>query len=175
MRRHTLGAPAITWLLLIAGAALGLGLDGSAQARYPKQILRVATHSSPGGGSDVFLREMAPHLSRIMGVDGCRGQPAGRQRRSRNGNPRSLEARRRVALRDDAHVHLHVVAQHARPRRTGTSSRWSNVFFDPEVIYTAADSKFKTLGDIIAAARKRSAHDGGPPTRHRSNARRWSS
>ena len=35
-----------------------------------------------------------------------------------------------------------------------------NVFFDPEVIYTAADSKFKTLGDIIAAARKGSARWG---------------
>ena len=28
----------------------------------------LATHSSPGGGSDVFLREMGPYLARIMGV-----------------------------------------------------------------------------------------------------------
>src|SRR5690349_23692632 len=41
---------------------------GVAQARYPKSVVTLATHSSPGGGSDVFLREMAPHLSRIMGV-----------------------------------------------------------------------------------------------------------
>ena len=35
---------------------------------YPKSVVMLATHSSPGGGSDVFLREMAPYLARIMGV-----------------------------------------------------------------------------------------------------------
>jgi hypothetical protein len=30
------------------------------------QVVTLVTHSSPGGGSDVFLRSMAPHLSRIM-------------------------------------------------------------------------------------------------------------
>ena len=34
------------------------------------------------------------------------------------------------------------------------------MFFDPEVIYTAADSKFKTLGDVIAAARNGRARWG---------------
>ena len=29
-----------------------------------------------------------------------------------------------------------------------------NVFFDPEVLYTAADSRFKTFGDVIDEARK---------------------
>src|SRR5438445_10060136 len=29
-------------------------------------VVTLVTHSSPGGGSDVFLRSMAPHLSRIM-------------------------------------------------------------------------------------------------------------
>ena len=64
MRRKAAVACAVACLMLGGGAVS----DPLAQARYPKQILRVATHSSPGGGSDVFLREMAPHLSRIMGV-----------------------------------------------------------------------------------------------------------
>src|SRR6185295_15754652 len=41
---------------------------GSAQVKYPKSVVVLTTHSSPGGGSDVFLREMAPYLARIMGV-----------------------------------------------------------------------------------------------------------
>src|SRR5688572_31193427 len=37
-----------------------------AQTAYPKGVVTLVTHSSPGGGSDVFLREMAPHLSAIL-------------------------------------------------------------------------------------------------------------
>src|SRR5262245_22347538 len=40
-----------------------------AQARYPTRTVLLATHSSPGGGSDVFLREMAPHLARVLGAN----------------------------------------------------------------------------------------------------------
>ena len=88
MRWDTSGALAITCLLLMAGAAIGLALDASAQARYPKQILRIATHSSPGGGSDVFLREMAPHLSQHHGRDVRRGQPARVAAALGDGDPR---------------------------------------------------------------------------------------
>ena len=30
-------------------------------------VVALVTHSSPGGSSDVFLREMVPHLTRVMG------------------------------------------------------------------------------------------------------------
>src|SRR5205814_485909 len=54
-------------------AALVLGfawvVAAHAQGKYPKSVVMLITHSSPGGGSDVFLREMSPFLSRIMGVN----------------------------------------------------------------------------------------------------------
>ena len=50
-----------------------------------------------------------------------------------------------------------------------------NVFFDPEVIYTRAQSPHKTLADAIAQRRAIPARRAGaPPTRPRSSASRWS-
>ncbi len=39
-----------------------------AQGRYPVNPVTLVTHSSPGGGSDVFLRELIKHLQPLMGV-----------------------------------------------------------------------------------------------------------
>jgi putative tricarboxylic transport membrane protein len=158
MRRHTSGAPVVTCLLLIAGAAIGLALDASAQG-YPKQILRVATHSSPGGGSDVFLREMAPHLSRIMGVtvvvDNLQG---GSGARAMATLARSKPDGGLLYATTPTFIYTSLLS---RPAATYKDLEpLVNVFFDPEVIYTAADSKFKTLGDVIDAARKGAARWG---------------
>ncbi len=153
-RRRTAGA----WLTALTLAALwgavwvALGLPLAAQARYPARVLMLTTHSSPGGGSDVFLRELAPHLSRIMGVrvavdnvtggSGARALTAVARARPNGGvlyatTPTfvftSLLARPAITYRDVEPL--------------------VNVFYDPEVLYTAADSKFRTLADVLAAAR----------------------
>ena len=47
-------------LALLAGGAI-------AQA-YPHRTVTLVTHSSPGGGSDVFLRVLAKYLGPKMGV-----------------------------------------------------------------------------------------------------------
>src|SRR5688500_17835929 len=48
---------------------LALGIAAAACTRGPaKDVVTLITHSSPGGGSDVFLREIAPHLTKIMGA-----------------------------------------------------------------------------------------------------------
>jgi tripartite-type tricarboxylate transporter receptor subunit TctC len=159
MRRHTSGALAVTGLLLIAGAAIGLALDASAQGRYPKQILRVATHSSPGGGSDVFLREMAPHLSRIMGVTVVVDNlPGGSGARAMATLARSKPDGALLYATTPTFIYTSLLSRPATTYRD--LEPLVNVFFDPEVIYTAADSTFKTFGDVIDVARKRSARWG---------------
>jgi putative tricarboxylic transport membrane protein len=159
MRRHTSGAQVVTCLMLIAGATIGFALQALAQARYPKQTLRVATHSSPGGGSDVFLREMAPHLSRIMGVtvvvDNLQG---GSGARAMATLARSKPDGGLLYATTPTFIYTSLLS---RPAATYKDLEpLVNVFFDPEVIYTAADSKFKTFGDVIDAARKGSARWG---------------
>lgn len=159
MRRHTSGFLFVFSLLLIAGAAIGVTRETSAQARYPKQIVRVATHSSPGGGSDVFLREMAPHLSRIMGVtvvvDNLQG---GSGARAMATLARSKPDGGLLYATTPTFIYTSLLSRPAATYRD--LEPLVNVFFDPEVIYTAADSKFKAIGDVIDAARKGSARWG---------------
>jgi tripartite-type tricarboxylate transporter receptor subunit TctC len=65
---HGVRAVRLLLIALVATMTTSASPGVSAQTRYPKSVVMLTTHSSPGGGSDVFLREMAPHLSRIMGV-----------------------------------------------------------------------------------------------------------
>ncbi len=37
--------------------------------RHPVPAVTLVTHSSPGGGSDVFRRELIKHLHSVMGGD----------------------------------------------------------------------------------------------------------
>ena len=110
--------------------------------------MTLATHSSPGGGSDVFLREMAPHLSRIMGVTFVVDNLQGGSGAKAMAIIARREAGRRHVLRDDADVHLHVALEQAAAGYTDLEPL-VNIFFDPEVLYTAADSRFKTLQDVL--------------------------
>ena len=50
--------------ILVLTLATGASCSGSNRAA----VVTLITHSSPGGGSDVFLRTMAPHLSRMRPI-----------------------------------------------------------------------------------------------------------
>src|SRR5215203_6284799 len=55
---------ALAGLGALAGACIG---DVRAEpAAYPHRVVALVTHSSPGGGSDVFLREMSKHLGKYI-------------------------------------------------------------------------------------------------------------
>jgi tripartite-type tricarboxylate transporter receptor subunit TctC len=59
-------------LAIIATAVGGFALASSAYAqdvKYPVDTVTLVTHSSPGGGSDVYLREMIKFLAPIMGAE----------------------------------------------------------------------------------------------------------
>ena len=55
--------------LALAPVILACGLAADAQPTYPQRVVTLVTHSSPGGGSDVFLRELARYLGPEMGVE----------------------------------------------------------------------------------------------------------
>src|SRR5438874_6335146 len=56
----------------LAGLLLSFALAAPAQAQspaklpYPQKLVTLVTHSSPGSGSDVVLREMIKYLERYM-------------------------------------------------------------------------------------------------------------
>ncbi len=136
--------------LLVAMGAL-LPLD--AQSKYPKRVVMLATHSSPGGGSDVFLREMAPYLSRIMGVtmvvDNMQGGSGARAMLA------IAKAKPDGGLFYATTPTFVYTSLLSRPAATYADLEpLVNIFYDPEVLYTAADGRFKTLADVLDSSRK---------------------
>ncbi len=124
----------------------------SAQGSYPKRVVMLVTHSSPGGGSDVFLREMAPHLGRVMGVTVVVDNVTG-------GSGARAMATMAKARPDGGTFYattptfIYTSLMSKVPASYRDLEPLVNVFYDPEVLYTAADSRFKTLRDAVAAAR----------------------
>ena len=57
--------------VVAAGLAGLLAMPAAAQEKiaYPTDVVTLVTHSSPGGGSDVFLRDMARFLADIIDAD----------------------------------------------------------------------------------------------------------
>jgi len=145
--------PRMTRITVAVVALVTMTYAAIAQTRYPKNPLTLATHSSPGGGSDVFLREMAPFLSRILGVtivvDNLQGGSGARAM--------AMVSRARpdgglLYATTPTFIYTSLLS---RPTATYHDLEpLVNVFYDPEVLYTAADAKFRTLRDVIDAARK---------------------
>lgn len=135
-------------VVLFALAIGGCGTSGPESRR----VVTLVTHSSPGGGSDVFLREMIPHLTRVMGgtfiVQNMQGGSGARAMAAvANGRPDGTL----VYATTPTYVYTSLLSD--------PSARYTdleplvNLFFDPEVLYTAADSKFATLRDVLDQAR----------------------
>jgi len=137
-------------LLIAAVAAVLLAAACSPSTRT--SVVTLVTHSSPGGGSDVFLRSMAPHLSRIMkmtmiveNVEGGSGAKAMAQ--LARAKPDGSE----FYATTPTFIYTSLMSTPAATYHD--LEPLVNIFYDPEVLFTAADSPFKTLTAVIDHAR----------------------
>lgn len=141
-------------------AAAGLGVLAlpaglrAAPIAYPHKVVTLITHSSPGGGSDVFLREMTRHLGRYIDatfvVENVQGGSGARA------------ISRLATARPDGSVFYATTPTYiftsllSKPQHSFRDVQpLVNVFSDAEVIYTRADGPFRTLAEVIAAAREK--------------------
>lgn len=135
---------------LIAAPAL---ISRSVAQPYPQRTVSLLTHSSPGGGSDVFLRELSRHLSRHINatfvVENVQGGSGARA------------ISRLATSKADGSVFYATTPTYiftsllSKPQHTFRDVQpLVNVFSDSEVVFTRADGPFKTLSDIIDHARK---------------------
>ena len=141
--------------LVASLAAIGLAATAGsalAQTKYPVSPVSLVTHSSPGGGSDVFLRELVKHLAPVMGttftVENVRGG-SGAKAMAKVGKAKAdggmLYATTPTYIQTSLLAKTEVSYEGLDPMVV--------VFLDPEVIYTRAESPFKTLADAIAFAK----------------------
>lgn len=136
-------------VLTVFLATLSLGSCANAH-RTP--VVTLITHSSPGGGSDVFLRSMAPHLSRIMqetmiieNVEGGSGAKAMAQLARAKPDGSELYAT------TPTFIYTSLLSKPAASYHD--LEPLVNIFYDPEVLFTAADSPYKTVKDVVEHAR----------------------
>src|ERR1051325_3978380 len=127
--------------------ALVVAVFAAASACSPSErtsVVTLVTHSSPGGGSDVFLRSMAPHLSRILhetliveNVEGGSGAKAMAQLARAKADGSEFYAT------TPTFIYTSLMSKPAATYRD--LEPLVNIFYDPEVLFTAADSPYKTL------------------------------
>jgi putative tricarboxylic transport membrane protein len=139
---------------LLATACLSLFVSSAAhsQAAYPVSRVTLVTHSSPGGGTDVFLRNLNKHLSGVMktnfAVENIRG-----------GSGATAVAHVAKGAADGSifygttPTYIQTTLLSKPPVGYDGLDPMVIVFIDPEVIYTRAESPFKTLADVVAHAK----------------------
>ncbi len=139
--------------LLASGLlALCASTTALAQADYPVNRVTLVTHSSPGGGTDVFLRALTKHLGGVMktsfAVENIRG-----------GSGATAVAHVAKGLADGSILYgttpTYIQTTLLSKPQVGYDGLDPVViiFIDPEVIFTRADSPFKTLADVVAHAK----------------------
>ena len=137
----------------LAAALLALGaVTAQAQTPYPVNRVTLVTHSSPGGGTDLFLRELTQYLSPLMktsfAVENIRG-----------GSGATAVAHVAAAKPDGATFYgttpTYIQTTLLSKPQIGYDGLdpIAIVFLDPEVLYTRSESPHKTLADVIAFAK----------------------
>jgi len=147
--------------LLAAGVLMGAAAFAApAQAQgYPVDTVTLITHSSVGGGSDVFLRELANYLAPALGVNVVVENVTG-------GSGANAMARLASAPADGSIFYattptfIYTSLLSAPEATYEDLDPLVNVFSDPEVIYAAADSPLQTLEDVINDAKGGDANWG---------------
>lgn len=139
---------------VLAAVVLGLGAAASGQGTYPSKPITLVTHSSVGAGGDIFLRNLAKHLEGIVTV------PIVVENR-RGGASATAVTYVATSPTDGYVLYGSTPTMLQTPMLTKTQHTYLdlqpvvNVFFDPMILYVKADSPWKTLPDLIAAARAR--------------------
>jgi putative tricarboxylic transport membrane protein len=143
-------------LFLLAGAAIGsisvVDTAAAQPAPYPHKVVTLVTHSSPGGGSDVFLRELSKQLGKYIDatfvVENAQG-----------GSGAKAIARTASAPADGSvfyattPTYIYTSLLSKPPKTYKDLDPLVNVFADSEVVFTRADGPFKTLQDVIDHAK----------------------
>ncbi len=154
-----------TMVAVTAGFLAAIALPAAAQEKiaYPTDVVTLVTHSSPGGGSDVFLRDMARYLREIIDADFVVENVSG-------GSGANAMAHLAQSPTDGSVLYATTPTYIFTSLMSDLSATYQdleplvNVFYDPAVLYTRADAPFQTLGDVIEHAKtNRSAWGAANP------------
>ena len=145
-------------LLSIAGAALLTAITAGTAAgqAFPSRQMEFVVHTSAGGGTDVFARAVADMLGREKIIN----QPITIS--NRTGGSGGVAFNYIKSKKGDPHVVLTIatgtlLTAASRPELGLGLEIYTPIAFlalDPQAIAVPADSKFKTMKDLIEAGRR---------------------
>jgi len=140
------------WIATLGVVVFAASAAHAQQADYPVPRVTLVTHSSPGGGTDVFLRDLTKQLSSLMktsfSVENIRG-----------GSGATAVAAVAKGAPDGSifygttPTYIQTTLLSKPPVGYDGLDPIVIVFLDPELIYTRADSPFKSLTDVINFAK----------------------
>jgi putative tricarboxylic transport membrane protein len=128
-------------------------LPANAQPKYPHATVTMVTHSSPGSGSDVFLREMIKYLGPEMGVNFV-------VENVRGGGGAGAVARVAKGPADGSIFYATTPTYIQTTLLSKPEFGYDaldpvvTVFYDPEVVYTRTQSPFRSLSDAVNHAKQ---------------------
>lgn len=129
-------------------------MAGMAMAAYPTKPVVLVTHSSPGAGGDIFLRNLAKHMEPYLG-----GASLVVENKAGGGGAIAMNA---VATsRPDGYTLYGVTPTYLLTPLLGKTARnyrdftaVARVFIDPMILYVKYDSRFKSAKEVIEDAKK---------------------
>jgi tripartite-type tricarboxylate transporter receptor subunit TctC len=144
-------------LNLVIAAALALpvaaaGATAPTAVPYPVKVVTLVTHSSPGSGSDVVLREQIKYFQRYINATFIVENDEG-------GSGAKAVSRVAAARPDGSMLYAStptyvLTSLMSRPPNTYKDLEpLVNFFNDSEVVYTRVESPYKTLKDVLDHAR----------------------
>jgi tripartite-type tricarboxylate transporter receptor subunit TctC len=139
-----------TWLLA-AGLALVVG-PAQAQMSYPHENVTLVTHSSPGGGTDVYLREMIKYLTPSLGtnlvVENVRGGSGAKAMAKLANSPADGSI---FYGTTPTFINTSLLS---KPKHTYKDLEGVvNIFLDPQIMYVRNDSKYQSLKQVVEDAK----------------------
>ena len=151
---------------IIASAVGGFAFASSAFAqdvKYPVSTVTLVTHSSPGGGTDVYLREMikflAPALGADLAVENVRGGSGAKAIAKVATSPADGSV---FYGSTPSYINMSLLSKPEFGH--DLVEPVVGIFLDPQVIYVRKDSPLKSLTDVVTDSESQSRH---PEVGHR--------
>ena len=139
-----------TWLIA-AVLAFAVG-PAQAQMSYPHENVTLVTHSSPGGGTDVYLREMIKYLAPVLGtnlvVENVRGGSGAKAMAKLANSPADGSI---FYGTTPTFINTSLLS---KPKYTYKDLEGVvNIFLDPQIMYVRNESPYQSLSQVIEDAK----------------------
>jgi putative tricarboxylic transport membrane protein len=145
--------PALIVTSLAALTAMPVARAAEPPLTYPVRVVTLVTHSSPGGGSDVFLRELTKYLGKYIDATFVVENAEG-------GSGAKAMSRVASARPDGSVLYASTPTYIMTSLLSSPGNTYRdlepvvNFFLDTEVAYTRADGPYRTLEDVLDHARR---------------------